>query len=172
MSFSLLAETRWSPRGYDPRPIDDLTLRAVFEAARWAQSSYNEQPWRFIAAAPGSPLRASLEACLVPGNAFAAGAWILGLAAAKKTFTKDGRPNPHAAFDTGAACQILALKAFESGLGARFMAGFDAARASALCPADSEPLAFFALGHPSAEALGNKPVRRRKPIEELVSVSI
>ena len=169
LGFSRLAESRWSPRGYDGRPIADDTLRVIFEAARSAQSSYNEQPWRFLVAAPGSPLRAELEACLDAGNAFAAGAWILGLAAAKRTFSKDGRTNRHAAFDTGAACQMLALQAFASGLGTRFMAGFDGARAAALCPADCEPIAFFAIGHPSAEALEKKPARRRKALGELVS---
>ncbi len=137
MEFSELIEKRWSPREYSGGDVDGKKLRRVFEAVRWAQSSFNEQPWRFVVARKSDgDFRSQLEGYLVEGNAFAREATVLGLALAKKTFTKNGKPNRVAVHDLGAATQILALRAFELGLNTRFMAGFDVDAAREVAPDD------------------------------------
>jgi nitroreductase len=169
MELITVLENRWSPRAYQPRAVEVSLAREVFAAARLAQSSNNEQPWRFRLFAPGDPERAAAEALLAPGNSFAKEAWYLGVAFAKTHFTKDGSINVAAALDTGAACQLLALRAFELGLNSRFMAGFDFAAAARFAPLGAEPVAMFALGYATPEALANPWPKRRKTVDEFVS---
>ncbi len=170
LPFSELIRSRWSPREFSQEKVDPKLLRELFEAVRWAQSSFNEQPWRYvIAMRDDRPLRDRLESFLVEGNAFAREAWVLGVSFAKLTFTRNQKPNRVAAHDLGAANQILALKAFDLGLNTRFMAGFEAARAQELAPPDFAPAAMFAIGYAAEKALRAGPGERgRKPLEEYV----
>jgi nitroreductase len=131
-------------------PVDRAALLTLLEAARWAPSSGNGQPWRFVWAVRGTPAFDALLATLVPGNlewAHAAGALLLVSA---KTERDDGKPARTAAFDAGAAWMALALQGTLSGLVVHGMAGFDAARAreAAALPAGVEPQAMVAVGHP------------------------
>lgn len=170
MDFSELYRTRWSPREYTAKEVEGERLEQVFEAARWAQSSFNEQPWRFLIATKNDgATRARLEGYLVEGNAYAKEAWVLGVAFAKKTFTKNDKPNRVAVHDLGAATQIIALKAFEIGLNSRFMAGFDVEKARELSPDDFEPVAMFVIGYAADRVLERGPGDRgRKPVDEYV----
>jgi nitroreductase len=123
---------RWSPRGFDPEPLTKEEIRQLFEAARWAPSCFNEQPWRFYFAASPTDREAYLSA-LVPRNQLWAGrAPLLIFVLAHRTFGQSGRDNRHAPFDAGAAWFSLALQARKMGLYAHAMAGFNQRRAYAV----------------------------------------
>lgn len=161
--------SRWSPREYLPKPVDLETVHKIFDAARWAQSCFNEQPWRYWIAPIGkSEGRRQLESLLVEGNAYAKQAGILGLALAKKTFAHDGKPNRWAPHDLGAASQLVALAARGYGLMTRFMGGFDAEKAKTMVPADVEPMAMFVIGYAPPDL--NMSERIRNPVEDFVSI--
>lgn len=139
---------RWSPRAFDPAPIDDELLGRVFETARWAPSSNNEQPWRFIVARTPED-RARFIEFLVPRNQlWAQHAPVLILVISKKTFTRNGNPNRVSQFDAGCAWGFLALAAVQIGLITHGMAGIepDKAREMLEIPDDFDILAAIALG--------------------------
>ena len=121
----LLAE-RWSPRGFDrAHEIGDEALAALLEAARWAPSAQNSQPWRFLVTRRGEPAHDRLFAALAPGNqAWAGRASALVLVAAR-TAGDDGRPQPWALYDTGQAVAALVTQAQADGLAVHQMGGFD-----------------------------------------------
>lgn len=140
---------RWSPRAFSPAPVNDETLMSVFEAARWAASSFNEQPWRFIFARSAED-REKFLSFLVPSNqVWAKAAPVLVVVIGKKTFTHNDQPNKTYQFDAGCASGYMTLQASLGGLYAHGMAGFDAelARATLGIPTDFEPLAVFAVGY-------------------------
>lgn len=115
---------RWSPRGFSGEPLTEREIHTLFEAARWAPSCYNEQPWRFVYATEPQA-RARLTACLVAKNrAWAGGAPLLMFLLARRHFQKTGAENRHAPYDAGAAWMALALQARKLGLYAHAMAGF------------------------------------------------
>ena len=172
-----LIRQRWSPRAFSNRPVEPQALRSLLEAARWAPSSYNEQPWCFIVATRDEPETfARLLGCLAPGNqTWAKDAQVLMLSVARTAFERNGKPNRHAFHDVGLASAQLALQAIELGVAIHFMAGFDAgkARKSFRIPEGFEPVAAAALGYhtdaPAEEALEGKPTpRRRKPLSAFV----
>src|SRR3954464_3235541 len=121
----LLAQRR-SPRGFSAdRPVDAESLRSLLEAARWAPSANNTQPWRFGVARRGEPAFGALAAALAPGNhvwARHAGALIL---LAAQTVGDDGRERPWAVYDTGQAAAHLTVQAQAEGLAVHHMGGFD-----------------------------------------------
>lgn len=122
-----LIRNRWSPRAFSPQPVSDQDLTSILEAARWAASSSNEQPWRFFVARKSDPAAHSrFVDVLVPGNqVWARNAPVLIIMAAKRTFTKNGSPNYYALHDAGQALAHLMLQATALGLHAHAMAGFD-----------------------------------------------
>ena len=147
---------RRSPRAFDPdRPLAEADLLPLLEAARWAASSSNLQPWRLAWALRGDPAFARLLACLNTGNAawaHRAGALLLGCAVAAKP---DGSPNGHAGHDLGAALAQLAIQAAATGIGAHAIGGFDreAARRALHVPGGVDPVTAVALGWPGDPAL-------------------
>lgn len=168
---------RWSPRAFDERPVENELLRVLFEAARWAPSSNNEQPWRFIVATKGNEQDwGRLFECLVEGNRrWAFRAPVLVLSVASMHFAANGKVNRHAFHDTGLATQNLVLQAAVHGLMARQMAGFDVekARVDLHIPSGCEPVAVIALGYPGdptvlPEQLRARELqpRSRRPIDE------
>ena len=120
---------RWSPRAFLPDSLPEHQIKTLFEAARWAPSCFNEQPWFFIYATEPQK-REQLVSCLVPKNQrWAAKCPLLIFALARKNFQQGGRENRHAPFDTGAAWLSLALQARKLGLYAHAMAGFNQQKA-------------------------------------------
>lgn len=169
---------RWSPRAFSNRPVADRDLKLVLEAARWAASSYNEQPWRFFIARNGDAHFQSFVQLLMPANqAWAAHAPVLIFIAYKKTFSHNGTPNHYGLHDAGQAFAQLSLQATALGLHTHGMAGFDhdRARTELGLPEDYAFGAAVALGHvgdPSVlpeqfKAMELAP-RTRKPLASLV----
>ncbi len=173
-----LIRQRWSPRAFSDKEIPAADLKTLFEAARWAASSSNEQPWRFLVGRRGDETYQKIFNALVPFNqSWAKSAPVLVLSVAKKTFTEKGTPNRHALHDTGAATANLFLQATAIGLHTHSMAGFDPEqlRASFAIPSDYEIGAVVAIGYfgdPGGlpEHLHKIEVspRQRKPVEEFV----
>jgi nitroreductase len=170
---------RWSPRAFLDKPVEPEKVGSLLEAARWAPSSYNGQPWRFIVATKDDPLEYErLLACLVEFNQrWAKQAPVLVLSVAKKHFERNDKPNAHARHDVGLASMNLVVQAAALGLHTHGMAGFDAdkARATYQIPLEFEPVAAWAIGYrgdPATlpEALREKEVeaRKRKPLAEIV----
>lgn len=143
---------RWSPRAFASESIAPSALRTMFEAARWAPSSFNDQPWRFLVATRDDAEGfASLFACLAPSNQRWAGqAAALVLAASRLDFERTGKPNRHALHDTGIAVGFLLLQATALGIAIHPMAGFDVekAREALALPAGLEPMTMIAIGMP------------------------
>lgn len=161
-----LIKRRWSPRAFSDQPVEAETLRMLFEAARWAPSSNNEQPWRFIVATKDHETEWNrLLDCLVEGNrkwAYRAPALILSVASLN--FQEDSTPNRHAFHDTGMAVENLVLQATALGLSTHQMAGFDVekARADLKIPSGYEPVAMIAVGYPGDLASLSDRLRERE----------
>ena len=156
---------RWSPRAISGAQVSREMLGRLFEAARWAPSSFNEQPWRYFVATRDQPAaHAQLASFLVDANGWAKEAWLLGLSVAHVLFERNGKPNPHAFHDLGAASQNLFLQAADLGLAMHQMAGFDRVRAAATLALDesNQPVAMFALGWPADPATLPEPLRERE----------
>ena len=161
-----LLARRWSPRAFDERPVEANLLQSLLEAVRWAPSSNNEQPWRFIMATKDHEKEwHRLFDCLAEGNqTWAVRAPVLILSIASMNFEGDGKPNRHAFHDTGLATENLVLQATASGLVAHQMAGFDLekARADLLIPSGYEPVAMIAIGYPGDAAMLPERLRERE----------
>ena len=161
-----LLQRRWSPRAFSERMVEPDRLRSLFEAARWAPSSNNEQPWHFILGTKADPAGYDrLFSCLKEGNKkWAFRAPVLLLSVARMHFEDEGTPNRHAWHDTGMAALSLSLQATALGLIAHQMAGFDVekARADLGIPAGFEPVAMIALGYPGDPAILDERLRQRE----------
>jgi nitroreductase len=141
---------RWSPRAFSDKDVSAKDLKAIFEAVRWAASSFNEQPWRFLVGRRGSETYKKIHDALVPFNQMWAGnAPVLILGVTKMHFSHNGEPNRVAFFDLGAASQVLALEAAALGLAAHQMAGVDtqAAQMGLEIAPDFEIGSVIALGY-------------------------
>jgi nitroreductase len=174
-----LIEKRWSPVAFSPRPVEPEMLRSVLEAARWAASCFNEQPWVYLVATKDDAENFQrLLGCLVEGNReWAQNAPVLLLSVAKLNFDKTGKTNRHALHDVGAASACLTIQAAALGLFVHQMAGYDMehARKKFSIPADYEPGAAMALGYlgddsglPEKLRARNKAARKRKPLSDFV----
>jgi len=174
-----LLRRRWSPRAFSDRRVDSAVMRSLLEAARWAPSSYNEQPWSFIVATKDAPAEfARLLSCLVEGNIkWAQHAPVLMVSVARLTFEDDGKPNRHAFHDVGLAVANLIVQATALGLVVHQMAGIFPEKIRELygIPEGYEAVAGIALGYPGdpqslPEELRKRelPPRERKPLTEFV----
>ncbi len=174
-----LIRLRWSPRAFSDRPVDPEKLRSLFEAARWAPSSFNEQPWAYLMATREDPEGfARLLSVLMEGNiAWAQHAPVLMLSVAKLNFERNAKPNRHAFHDVGLATANLIVQATAMGLYVHQMAGFHAEKARELfaIPEGWEPVAAIALGYPGEPdslpaSLRDRELapRTRKPLKEFV----
>ena len=173
-----LIRKRWSPRAFSEREVSTDDLRSLLEAARWASSSYNEQPWRFfIGRKPDTAAFEKLLSILVPANqAWAKSAPVLMLTVAKNTMSHSGAENRYAMHDTGQAFAQLSLQAVSVGLHVHGMAGFDRDRARTVLniPPDYELGCALAVGYAgSPDHLAENyrqmeiGVRTRKPLNEI-----
>ncbi len=146
-----LLRRRWSPRAFADRLVEPEKLRSLLEAARWAPSCYNEQPWAFAVATRDIPEDFErVLGCLVEFNqAWARAAPVLMLTFAHLAFDRNGQPNRHAFHDVGLAMANLTAQATAESLGVHQMAGIlpDNARAAFAVPPDWEAVAGAAIGY-------------------------
>ena len=174
-----LIEKRWSPRAFAGTAVGVEQLEALFEAARWAPSAMNEQPWRFIYATQEDPEAYDrLLNCLVEANqVWAKNAPVLFLSVAKKTYDLNGNVNGHAWHDVGMATANLVLQATDLDLHVHLMGGFSADKARQVLeiPDGFEPVTMGAIGYigdPEAlpEHLKARELspRQRKPLHDIV----
>jgi nitroreductase len=170
---------RWSPRSFADKAVPAAVLEKAFEAARWAASSFNEQPWRYLVGFKGDATYDKILSVLVPFNqAWAKTAPVLILGVASTKFSHNGEKNGYGLYDLGAASAYLTLQAAELGLYTHSMAGFDHAAALKILdvPEDFVVGAVIALGYQGEPAaLGNEQMiateeapRQRKPVSEFV----
>ena len=175
-----LLATRYSPRAFGEDPITEEELASLMEAARWAPSSFNEQPWRFVIAPKDDTPEAHerILGLLSEGNQRWAGrAPVLVVAATSTHFDRTGNPNRHARHDLGQALALMTVQATSMSIGVHQMAGFDAARAQQALgiPEGFEAVTAVALGHHAdptvlPEDLQKKETapRSRRPQDEFV----
>lgn len=174
-----LIRDRWSPRAFSDKPVEREVLASLFEAARWAPSSSNEQPWAFLVATKDEADDfAKTLSVLVEFNAgWARNAQALSIAVSSLNFRSNGTPNRNAFYDTGAAVALLSVEATSRGLSVHQMAGFDHVKAKQVfgIPERWEPIAAQAIGYPGdPESLPEKlrdrelAPRTRKPLSEFV----
>ncbi len=168
---------RWSPRSFTGQELGDKELYSLFEAARWAPSSYNNQPWRFIYAKRNSSHWNLLFSLLADGNKpWCANASVLVVIVSKKTFDYNGKPSITHQFDSGAAWENLAIQAETQGLATHAMQGFDYERAKRELgvPDDYDVVAMIAIGKKgpkeklSPELQKNESPNNRKPLSEII----
>jgi nitroreductase len=156
---------RWSPRAMSGESVTDEELMTLFEAARWAPSSYNNQPWRILYARRETAQWPVFFGLLVEGNqAWAKNAAALLLFVSKETFDFNGKSYPTHSFDTGAAWENLALQSTMLGLVTHGMQGFDyeRARSELNIPEGFRVEAMIAVGHPGDPAQLSESMRERE----------
>ena len=151
-----LIKERWSARAFSDKNISDELLNQFVEAASWAASSMNEQPWLYYVAHRGTPAFDQMAEVLMSGNRiWAKDAAVLMISIAKKNFS-NGNPNRHYMHDVGAANQNLMLEATANGVLGHLMGGFDVAKTKEVFNLEEEldPVVIIALGYPgNAEQL-------------------
>jgi nitroreductase len=169
---------RWSPRSFSDRPVHPEDLRAIFEAARWAPSSSNEQPWRFLVGERNSNTYNNILESLIEFNrTWARTAPVLLLGVAKSNYTRRGTPNAYALHDLGQAAMTVCYQAMALGIFTHQMAGFDrdVARRLLAIPDDYQLGSVMALGYqgdpaalPEEMLKSETEPRTRKPLDAFV----
>ena len=167
---------RWSPRAFLPDPIPEHQIKTLFEAARWAPSCFNEQPWLFLYAAEPEKRKKFVSLLVDKNQRWAGQAPLLMFVIARRGFEKGGAENRHAKFDAGAAWMSLALQARKLGLYAHAMAGFHLAKSYEVLGVpekDYEVIAAIAVGRLGDSAslpddlLKMEVPKARKPLAEV-----
>jgi len=170
---------RWSPYAFKAQSISDAQFASLFEAARWAPSAYNEQPWRYIAAKRDQEeLFEKVWSCLMEGNqGWTKDAAVLALGVASVTFDRNGSPNRTALHDLGLASAGLVFQATTMGLYVHQMSGILPSKAASLfsVPENFEVVTGLAIGFldddPQRQdelAQRDRKARNRRPLNELV----
>ncbi|MBL1202722.1 MAG: nitroreductase family protein [Nostoc sp. ZfuVER08] len=173
-----LIRSRWSPRAFAYSPVEEDKILSLLEAARWAPSSYNYQPWNFILATKDNETEYNqlLNTLVEFNQGWAKNAPVLILAVARVR-SDEGKTLRHAFHDVGLAIENLTIQATAFGLAVHQMAGFDAdsARKEYQIPDDYEPVTALAVGYPGdPQSLGDGlrdrelAPRTRKPLQEFV----
>lgn len=169
--------SRWSPRAMSGEPLSDDELFPLFEAARWAPSSYNAQPWRFVYAKRETEAWRALFELLVPFNQSWAGeASVLVVIASHTVFENNGKPSLTHSFDTGAAWENLALEGSARGLVVHGMQGFDYEKAKRVCKLQDDYAveSMISIGKPGKTEDLPQDIQvkeipsSRKPLKELI----
>lgn len=176
-----LLAARWSPYAFDPKKtVDSATLHSLFEAARWAMSSYNAQPWRYIVGnrATDESVWNQVHDVLVEGNKpWTTNAPVLALGLAVRDFEHNGQPNKAALHDLGAASASLTFEATSHGLVVHQMIGIDPDKARSVFGIDDsmDAVTALAIGYAGdASAVDEKYAKRdqkkreRKPLSEII----
>lgn len=170
---------RWSPYGFADKPVAEADLLSLFEAARWAASSYNEQPWNYLVALKDNPHEfGRLLSCLVePNQAWAKTAPVLVLGVVSLRFAKNNKENRAAVHDLGLASANLSIEATTRGLSVHQMIGIHPDNARAVCqiPEHFEAWTALAIGYKADPALMADDLkerdltpRQRKPLKDFV----
>ena len=161
-----LLSRRWSPRAFAERPVEPEKIQRMLEAARWASSCFNEQPWVFIIATAAQPAEHSkLLSCLVEGNqVWAKRAPLLIITVAKQHFDHNGQPNRHAVHDVGLAVGNLVVQATAMDLFVHQMAGIlpKVIREGFSLPSGYEPVTGLAIGYPGDLNVLPEEIRERE----------
>jgi nitroreductase len=178
--ISEIIAKRWSARAFSTRPVESSKLLSILEAARWAPSSRNEQPWRYIVFTNDKPETLNkAQSVLKEINDYAKRAPILICAITKKTYSENGSPNRLHFHDLGAANENMFLEAFNQGLIMHEMGGFDVQKAREIfdVPDDYEVGIMIAIGyqdtyHVLPDRLRHKAFtpRERKPLSEIAFI--
>lgn len=175
-----LITERWSPYSFSDRAVALAELRSLFEAARWAPSSYNEQPWSYIVATKDDADGFErLLSCLVEGNqGWAKAAPVLAIGCTRLDFTRNGKPNAAAQHDLGLASANLSFEATARGIAVHQMIGIlpDRVRELFAVPENVLPLTALAIGYHNADATHlaedvrarDNARRGRKPLAEFL----
>jgi len=174
-----LLAARWSPYAFADRPVAKADLLSLFEAARWAPSSYNEQPWSYLVATREEPAAfGQIISCLVEGNqAWAKAVPVLAVGCTSLKFALNGQPNAAALHDLGLASASLVLEATARGLAVHQMIGIvpDRVRAVYKVPEGVQPLTGIAIGYvgdpknsPESVRARDAARRLRKPLAKFV----
>ncbi len=172
---------RWSPRSMTGQDLDNEEIMPLFEAARWAPSSYNNQPWRFIYAKRNTEHWERLFNLLAEGNkTWAINSSLLVVVISRKNFEHNEKPARTHQFDAGSAWENLALEAFSRGLVAHGMQGFDydKARIDLEIPDNFEVMAMIAIGKKGPredlppELQEKEKLTDRKPLTDIVMEGI
>lgn len=171
-------KNRYSARSFATKPIEPDTLHELIEAASWAPSSMNEQPWKYFYAHKGTPAFEQLWSLLLTGNQpWCKDAALLLVSVASKTFVRNGAPNRHYLYDTGAANQNLLLQALSRGIYGHLLGGYQHDKATEyLKLQENEEIAcFIALGYLDVPEKLEEPFltrektpRSRKPISDIL----
>lgn len=170
---------RWSPYAFSDKPVSDADLNSLFEAARWAASSYNEQPWTYIVArkSDGAEFERVLSCLVEPNKPWAKNAPVLALGVVTMAFSRNGKPNKAAVHDLGLASANITFEATTRGLVVHQMIGIepDKARAEFGIPEGSEAYTALAIGYhgdrpdlPAGYADRDKGPRERKALSAFV----
>lgn len=176
--YSILPDIlgRWSPRAMTGEPLDEKTIMTLFEAARWAPSSYNNQPWRFIYAMRDTEAWDTLFSLMGEFNqSWTKQAAMIAVVVSKDTFDHNGNPAPTHSYDTGAAWMALAIQGTHMGLVVHGMQGFDydAAKTALNIPDGYTVEAMLAVGKPAPKNTLPEDLQERetpsdrRPIEEI-----
>lgn len=170
---------RWSGRAYADKPVGKDVLMTLFEAARWAPSAFNEQPWQFYVGVKGDNQYKAIFDTLGEFNQnWAKHAPVLVLVTARKTFSQNNKPNIHSWYDTGQAMANLSIQATKLNLNLHQMAGYDSDKAQHEIVKDTnvDPVCVVAIGHRGdpemlSESLKERELAQqvRKPLDEFVS---
>ncbi|WP_164104614.1 nitroreductase family protein [Candidatus Laterigemmans baculatus] len=174
---------RWSPYRFEPRVVEDAKVLRCLEAARWAASSYNDQPWSFMFARrqDGKAFETALSCLLEANQQWAQHAGVLLLTVIRTTFRRNGKPNRVALHDLGAAAAGMALQATAEGLQVHQMAGVNLSRVRQAyrVPEGHEPQTAIAIGYPGEARDADDPLasrdrqpRTRLPLSEQVFAGV
>jgi nitroreductase len=145
-----LIRKRWSARAFSDQVIDDATMQQLFEAASWAPSSMNDQPWKYMYAHKSDPTFQDFFECLLAGNKlWNDNASVLILSLAQKQFSNNANDNRHAWHDVGAANTLLLLQAVDLNIFGHQLGGFDREKTIETfnLPENLEPVCFISLGY-------------------------
>lgn len=173
-----LLKQRWSPRSFTDQPVTEESVQSIFEAARWAPSSSNDQPWRFIVGFKGDKTWDMIMETLVEFNQkWAKLAPVLALSIGKKISDKNGRPSKTFMYDVGQSVAYITFQAMHEGLFMHQMGGLNAQKAAEIfnVPEEYQVITAFAIGYKGEPELleenfaeMEKDERQRHPLKELV----
>ncbi len=166
MQLNKAIKERWSPRFFSDKPVSDEMLDLLFEAARWAPSSRNAQPWNYYYARKGEKAFNDIVEILTGSNPdWAKKAQVLIISVLKKKHDYKNLTNGKALHDIGAANALMAVQAAELGMQVHQMGGFDKENATKYLKLDTEnfePVTCIAVGFPGDVKLLSEDLQKRE----------